>query len=129
MNSQSLKREFRKSLVLFIIILTGLSPAGLMHAKDMTSPSTQEEMARMNLEPFARAYKEIAHIYGSYEKGISQSDEQGQLGALQQEIHKKTTQAIASQGLTVEDYNTISSAIQNSPALKEEFITIFYRIP
>lgn len=128
MNSQSLNHQSLKWLVL-IVTLWVFSPFTLLHAQDMTSSSTQEEMARMHLEPFARAYKEIAQIYRTYENGLTQSDDPGQVDALQQEIHRKTVQAVTSQGLTVEDYNTISTAIQNNPSLKEEFLMIFHRIP
>lgn len=127
MNSQLWNHTFITWLVL-LITLSGFSSLTLLHAQDLTTPSTQEESARMHLEPFTKAFKEITHIYSSYENGIPPSDEPGQLEALQQEIHRKTIQAIASQGLTVEDYNSISTAIENSPTLKEEFITIFYRI-
>jgi GTP1/Obg family GTP-binding protein len=110
-----------------LIILFGF--LGMILVDTMHAHSSQEDLVRSNLEPFAMALKEITQIHTTYKQRIFESETPMQADSLQQEANQKMNQAVSAHGLTIEKYNTIFNTIEKDPKLKEELTTLLHQAP
>jgi hypothetical protein len=116
------------SFILIISVFVFI-PFATLNAQEVAFQAPQEELAKNNLESFARAYRDISVIHTDYERRILVSSDQTEADALQREAIQKMNQAVTDHGLSIQEYNTIHGTIQNDPALKEEFMTVLHRTP
>jgi GTP1/Obg family GTP-binding protein len=116
------------SFILIISVFVFI-PFATLTAQEVAFQAPQEELAKNNLESFARTYRDISVIHTDYERRILVSSDQTEADALQREAIQKMNQAVTDHGLSIQEYNTIHGTIQNDPALKEEFMTVLHRTP
>lgn len=114
------------SLAIGAALMTGT--AGFALAQENTAPVAPEmapgmdaqalEFSEAQLDAFASAYVQVNEIGMSYEAGLEGSETEEELMTLQAEAQQEMMSVVeGTEGLTVDEYNTILVAAQNDPAL------------
>jgi len=84
-------------------------------------PSQQAaDFSDPELKKFAAALSEVNNIRGEYSEALENVKDSGKAQELQNKYTKKMINAIEGKGLSVEDYNNISKAMQENPQLREK---------
>lgn len=91
-------------------------------AQSQSQPPAQPraEVPEKSLYAFAKAYVKASRIFTVYEEKIRMTHDAERVLALQKEANNKMNQAVAEEGLTVQEYNKIYLAAQNDEALRDK---------
>lgn len=91
-------------------------------AQPQTQPPSkpQVDLPEKSLHAFAKAYVKASRIFTVYEEKIRTTQDTDQVVALQKEANNKMNQAVAEEGLSVQEYNKIYLAAQRDEVLRDK---------
>lgn len=122
----------KKLLAGLASLALGAAPmVGVVHAQE-AAPAPQVEtpaaqapaLDDAKLQSFAVAFLEVAKVSQTYQPQIEAAGSTEDQQRLQQEATEKMVEAVnASEGITVEEYNTIIQAAQTDPELAQRINT------
>lgn len=78
------------------------------------------DFSEKDLEKFANAKSEVDQIRKEYSEELKQVEDQEKASQLQDKYSRQMVQSIKEEGLTIREYNDISSAAQSDPELREK---------
>lgn len=84
------------------------------------SQKKAEDFSDSELENFAAAQSKVDDVRGEYSDELSGVEDPGKAQELQSKYTEKMINEIEETGLSVSDYNNISSAIQQNPKLQKK---------
>jgi hypothetical protein len=117
-----MRRIFLPVLALFALAAAGAPPAAAQ-AQQQQPPQQQQPGAQApsiggdDLKSYAVALVEVRKINDQYMPQFQGASTQEEREAIQQEATEKMVEAIRAEGITVEQYNTISRAAEANPDL------------
>ncbi len=104
-----------------------LWPAPAAQAQQPPSPPGSAQPAKISdkeLKAFAKAYVEYHKIRERYESSVSNAKDPAEKDKIQREGNAKVKEAIERQGLSVESYNRIFTAINGSQELRNKTLKL-----
>ncbi|MBS3809411.1 MAG: DUF4168 domain-containing protein [Desulfobacterales bacterium] len=78
------------------------------------------DFSEKELEKFADAKSKVDQIRKEYSEELKQVEDQKKASQLQDKYSRQMVQSIKEEGLTIREYNNISSAAQSDPELREK---------
>ncbi|MCO6440279.1 MAG: DUF4168 domain-containing protein [Nitrococcus mobilis] len=77
------------------------------------------DFSQQKLEKYSEAQQKITNISQQYRGRLNQAQDRDKAIELQQQAQQQMAKAVISAGLTVEEYNRITEAVQSEPQLRE----------
>jgi len=118
-----------KSLALIITIcfLVSVTPLSAQQNEQGSYDQQQqtEDFSDQTLEKFASAKIKLDKIRNEHSTELKQVDDAEGAQKLQSKYGQKMIEAIRAEGLTVENYNKISRAMQSNPELQKKIQELF----
>ncbi len=102
-------------------VLMATSPMALAQAANpQEAPSAAPQVTNEQLETYAVAALEVHKINQNYQPLISQAGSPEEQKDLYDKATQEMTEAIRNNGLSVEQYNQITTAVQSNPELSDQ---------
>jgi hypothetical protein len=92
---------------------------GLMLGAAGTSATAQDQFTEDDLQSFAVAVVQIERINASVQQELQTIETPEEQQQMQQQAQAQMIQVIESEGMTVDDYNQIATAVQTDPNLAQ----------
>ncbi len=84
----------------------------------------QFDVSNQQLEQFAEAEGNLRDIQEKYQAAAGDISSAEEMQNLQQQMNAEMVETIQTAGLSVEEYNYITGAIQNSPEVRQQYMSI-----
>ncbi|TVQ82285.1 MAG: DUF4168 domain-containing protein [Micavibrio sp.] len=81
----------------------------------------QPQISEHHLEAFIAAEQDVRTLQMQFQQQAGTVSSQEEMQQLQQQAHTQMAQAIESNGLDVDTYNTIANAVQTDPAIRSQY--------
>lgn len=102
------------------LAMTFASPVALAQTADVEPPSrAAPQVTDQQLETFAVAALEVQKINQTYQPKISQAESPEDQKVLYDKATQEMTQAIRDSGMSVEQYNKLTTVVQSDPELSQ----------
>jgi hypothetical protein len=111
---------------LLAILTLALSAAWMPAATAQTggeqpqAPEATQDLTDQQLRTYAVAALEVRRISQSYQPALQAAKSEADQKAVQQEAVQKMTETIREKGLSVEEYNRITSVAQSDPGIASQ---------
>lgn len=100
------------------VAMTFAPPMALAQTADVEPPSrAAPQVTDQQLETYAVAALEVQKINQAYQPKISQAESPEEQKILYDKATQEMTQAIRENGMSVEQYNQLTTAVQSNPDL------------
>ncbi len=87
----------------------------------MQHEQQQPQISEHHLEAFIAAEQDVRTLQMQFQQQAGAVSSQEEMQQLQQQAHTQMAQAIESNGLDVDTYNTIANAVQTDPAIRSQY--------
>ena len=87
-------------------------------------PGEQVRIGDEELRAFAKAYVEFQRIRQRYESSLRDAKDSAEKARIQQEGNLKAKEAVERQGISVERYNTIFTAVNTGEKLRKKTLSL-----
>ena len=84
------------------------------------APEATQDLTEQQLRSYAVAALEIRRISQSYQPALQAAESEADQQAVQQEAVQKMTETLREKGISVEEYNRITSAAQADPGIASQ---------
>ena len=102
-------------------VLMAASPMALAQtANPEQAPSAAPQVTNEQLETFAVAALEVHKINQNYQPMIDQAESQEEQKSLYDKATQEMTEVIRDKGMSVEQYNQMTAAVQSNPELSKQ---------
>ncbi|MBP6020936.1 MAG: DUF4168 domain-containing protein [Burkholderiaceae bacterium] len=113
------------------ILAMGLATAPVMAQTATPQTPTRTHSAAPDIQPndaqlknFAQASQKVAMVAEEYQPKLHASPDDSTRQQVMQEADEKMIQLVSAEGLTVDEYNGISVAVQQDPKLRQRVIDL-----
>src|SRR5690606_6177203 len=121
----SLKAFLSAAAVAFGLSSTAVWAQGVP-AQNAPAQATQAiQPSEAQIQQYVSAAKKVEGVVQDYQPRLKGAKDEVARRAIIQEADEKMVAAVQSDGLTVEQYNGISLAVQQDPKLRERITTLF----
>lgn len=112
--------RFPRGVAAVAVAMTFASPMALAQTADVEPPSrAAPQVTDQQLETFAVAALEVQKINQTYQPKISQAESPEDQKVLYEQATQEMTQAIRDSGMSVEQYNQLTTVVQADPELSQ----------
>ena len=110
--------RFSRGVAVVALAMTFASPVALAQTSDVEPPSqAAPQVTDQQLEVYAVAALEVQKINQTYQPKISQAESPEDQKVLYDKATQEMTQAIRDSGMSVEQYNQLTTMVQSNPDL------------
>lgn len=125
-------RDFALRAVVLVAMMGLLSPylSAVTHAQEppkQSAPSPQAAVSDRELGAFAKAYVEFHKIRQTYEPSLGNAKDARESERIQREANVKIKAALEQQGLDVNSYNRIFTAVNANEELRKKALGLIDR--
>ena len=110
--------RFPRGVAVVAVAMTFASPMALAQTADVEPPSrAASQVTDQQLETYAVAALEVQKINQTYQPKISQAESPEEQKILYDKATQEMTQAIRENGMSIEQYNQLTTVVQSNPDL------------
>lgn len=106
-----------KALLASAVFSLGLATAA--HAQDATQGVTPIKPSEAQLNNYVKAAQKVTDVAGDYQTKFDQAGDEDARQKVLNEANQKMVEAVEQSGMSLEEYNGISMAVQEDPQLRQ----------